>query len=81
MKQLIKCPVCHSSNVRDDSQYGHNGIFGHGSRSWLIFEIFSCNDCGIYFRPKTLQAKECHDSKSDCHVDNLVSEFFKTKDR
>ena len=47
----ICCPVCRSKNISDDSMYESNGIIGHGSRSWKISDIRSCDDCGIVFKP------------------------------
>jgi hypothetical protein len=47
----IRCPVCKSDNIEDDSTYQNNGIFGHGCRSWKTSDKRSCNDCGVIFKP------------------------------
>lgn len=48
-----KCPNCHSTNIRNDSIRNNNGIIGPGYKSWLVEEKYSCNDCGVYFKPVT----------------------------
>lgn len=48
-----KCPSCHSTNIRNDSIRNNNGIIGPGCRSWVVEEKYSCNDCGVYFKPVT----------------------------
>lgn len=48
-----KCPHCHSTNIRNDSIRNNNGIIGPGCRSWVVEEKYSCNDCGVYFKPVT----------------------------
>lgn len=48
-----KCPNCHSTNIRNDSIRNNNGIIGPGCRSWVVEEKYSCNDCGVYFKPVT----------------------------
>jgi len=47
----IRCPLCKSKNISDDSKYKSNGILGPGSRSWKTSDTRSCDDCGIVFKP------------------------------
>lgn len=51
-----KCPVCHSANIRNDSVRNDNGVIGPGYKSWVVEEKYSCNDCGVYFKPVTEKA-------------------------
>ena len=48
---IIRCPVCKSENIADNSTYQSNGIIGHGCRSWKTSDSRSCNDCGVIFKP------------------------------
>lgn len=48
-----KCPACQSGNIRNDSIRKDNGIIGPGYKSWIVEEKYSCNDCGVYFKPVT----------------------------
>ena len=49
-KDLNKCPYCESIDIEDESEYTNNGILGPGFKSRKIKEMYSCNDCGIYFK-------------------------------
>ncbi len=49
--KIIKCPVCKSENISDNSPRTDNGIIGSGFTSWKILDIRCCDDCGIVFKP------------------------------
>lgn len=48
---IIRCPVCKSENIADNSTYQNNGIIGPGCASWKTSDSRSCNDCGVIFKP------------------------------
>jgi len=45
------CPYCNSKNIKDNSKYKNNGIFGPGYRRWKISDERYCDDCGGIFKP------------------------------
>lgn len=47
----IRCPLCKSEDISDDSKYTSNHILGPGHRAWKISNVRSCNVCGIIFKP------------------------------
>lgn len=49
-KEIIKCPVCKSTDISDDSIYENNGIIGHGYSTWKVSNNRSCNNCGVIFK-------------------------------
>lgn len=44
------CPFCKSEDIKDESIRDSNGVLGHGYRSWVVKEQYSCNACGIMFK-------------------------------
>lgn len=50
-KEKLKCPLCASENIKDESTYQSNGIYGPGRSSWKTFDVRCCQDCGILFKP------------------------------
>ena len=48
---IIRCPVCKSENIADNSTYESNDMIGHGFRSCKTSDMRSCNDCGVIFKP------------------------------
>lgn len=50
MIEYDRCPNCLSTNIKDVSMRGSNGIFGPGSKAWVEFEAMMCENCGILFR-------------------------------
>jgi predicted Zn-ribbon and HTH transcriptional regulator len=47
----MRCPVCKSGNIADNSTYKNNGVLGPGRRSWKTNDSRICNDCGVIFKP------------------------------
>jgi transposase-like protein len=49
----IKCPVCKSTEKTPINKYKSNGVFGPGSRSWLVENYIICNNCGVHYSDLT----------------------------
>jgi hypothetical protein len=49
-KLVIKCPVCKSKNISDNSTYENNGVLGPGYHSYKTSDSRSCNKCGVIFK-------------------------------
>ena len=50
-KPDIKCPLCKSNNISDNSTYSNNGICGPSYHSYKTSDSRCCNECGIIFKP------------------------------
>lgn len=44
------CPCCKGEDIRLDQTREGNGIIGSGYSSWVVSEVFVCNDCGVLFK-------------------------------
>ena len=45
----VKCPLCKSENISDESLYHSNDVLGP-KHAGHITELLVCNECGIYFK-------------------------------
>ena len=48
---IIRCPLCKSENIKDNSTTANNGVFGSGYSSWKVTDSRNCEDCGMIFKP------------------------------
>jgi hypothetical protein len=45
----IECPVCKSTDKIQRIKRKSNGIYGHGSSSWITDDYLVCRSCGIHY--------------------------------
>ena len=50
-EQVLCCPVCKSTEIKDMSPRKDNGIIGPGYASWKLVDLRACKKCGVVFTP------------------------------
>lgn len=50
-EQKLVCPNCKSKDVSEDSIRANNGMLGSGFKSLILKVQYSCNKCGVIFKP------------------------------